>query len=211
MAGRFQTLTSQHDPSGPEADRGELRRQQILDAATECFRRQGFHSTSMATISKTAKMSVGHIYHYFDNKEAIIAAIVAKDVDELVTLFADLDRSADILDAMVDCVDEGFKQHTDLAVATLGLEIVAEAARNQKMGEIVQAADQAARRIIIDTLRKGFLARGRQLSETELAARFEVTAAMFEGLSQRIIRNPGLDRAATLAALRQALTAILNA
>lgn len=194
-----------------ELDRSEIRRQQILDAAKECFRRQGFHGASMATISKTARMSVGHIYHYYENKEAIIAAIVQQDVQELLKLFQDLEGSADILEAMAAKADHGFEYHTDPELATLGLEIVAEAARNPKMGAIVQTADRITRGAVINAMRKGFAARGRPLSEAELAARFEMIAALFEGLSVRAIRNPDLDRAATLAGLKQAMQAILNA
>jgi len=51
----------------------DARRAQIRAAAGECFRQHGFHGTSIAQISKRAGMSTGHIYHYFENKEAIIA------------------------------------------------------------------------------------------------------------------------------------------
>lgn len=48
------------------------RRAQILAAATDCFRELGFHGASIAKISQASGMSPGHIYHYFENKEAII-------------------------------------------------------------------------------------------------------------------------------------------
>src|SRR3546814_8434618 len=57
------------------AERGEQRRRQILMAAADCFERRGFHGSSMAEISKVAGMSVGHIYHNFANKDAIIKAM----------------------------------------------------------------------------------------------------------------------------------------
>lgn len=51
------------------------RRQQILDAAWECFARNGFHSTSMQDIFKEADLSAGAVYRYFKSKDEIIAAI----------------------------------------------------------------------------------------------------------------------------------------
>ena len=52
----------------------EARRQQILDAASACFARQGFHQTTMQDICRKAELSPGAVYRYFASKEDIIAA-----------------------------------------------------------------------------------------------------------------------------------------
>ena len=52
----------------------EARRQQILDAASTCFSRQGFHQTTMHDICREADLSPGAVYRYFGGKEEIIAA-----------------------------------------------------------------------------------------------------------------------------------------
>ena len=52
----------------------EARRQQILEAASACFARQGFHQTSIKDICKEAELSPGAVYRYFPSKEHIIAA-----------------------------------------------------------------------------------------------------------------------------------------
>ena len=87
--------------------RAEARRQQILCAAAQCFREHGFHGASIAQISKSAGMSAGHIYHYFDNKEAIIAAIVAQDLEGLLKLSAELRAAGDIGQALIERAAEG--------------------------------------------------------------------------------------------------------
>jgi AcrR family transcriptional regulator len=51
----------------------------------------GFHGASMADIAKAAGLSVGQIYRYFENKEAIIAAIVAQDLAEMREKFAEME------------------------------------------------------------------------------------------------------------------------
>ena len=51
------------------------RREQILKAAMVCFAKRGFHQTSMHDISAEAGISVGLIYRYFENKEAVISAM----------------------------------------------------------------------------------------------------------------------------------------
>ena len=47
----------------------EARRQQILEAASACFARQGFHQTSVQDICKEAGLSAGAVYRYFPGKE----------------------------------------------------------------------------------------------------------------------------------------------
>ena len=53
----------------------ERRRRQILDAALDCFRRRGFHQTSMQEICAAAGISAGALYRYFGSKAEIITAI----------------------------------------------------------------------------------------------------------------------------------------
>ena len=59
----------------PHTDSVPDRRSQILDAALVCFAKRGFHQTSMHDISAEAGISVGLIYRYFENKEAVISAM----------------------------------------------------------------------------------------------------------------------------------------
>jgi AcrR family transcriptional regulator len=53
----------------------EARRQQILDAAWECFARKGYHQTTMQDICRESELSPGAIYRYFASKEAINTAV----------------------------------------------------------------------------------------------------------------------------------------
>ena len=183
-------------PSSPvvEQPRAEARREQILCAAVDCFRRHGFHGASISLISKTAGMSAGHIYHYFDNKEAIIEAIVARDLEYLLALTAELRAACDVREAMVARAAEGIRNNLDPLAAGLKVEIVAEAARNPQVAEIVRRADEACRASLIETLRHVRTKDGRADDEAHLAMLAEALAAMFDGLLVRAIRNPGLDR-----------------
>lgn len=53
----------------------EARKSQILNAAWNCFARNGYHRTTMQDIASEAGISAGAIYHYFEGKEAVLAAI----------------------------------------------------------------------------------------------------------------------------------------
>lgn len=59
----------------------------IYDATIELVYENGLHATPMAKIAKLSKTSAGIIYHYFENKEALINALykhVKKEVADAV-------------------------------------------------------------------------------------------------------------------------------
>ncbi len=193
-----------------EASRAEARRAQIRAAAAECFRQHGFHGTSIARISQEAGMSPGHIYHYFENKEAIIADIVAEDLKRLLEMTAGWRAAADVKSAMVECAVQGVAENLDPGIAALQLEIVAEAARNPHIADIVRAADQQCRRSLTETLRALRLADGRADDEARIAGMVETLAAMFEGLRVRVVRNPDLDGEAVARTFRSVILHLLS-
>ncbi|MDR2014765.1 MAG: TetR/AcrR family transcriptional regulator [Azoarcus sp.] len=183
------------ESSGPgECPRARARRVQILDAAAHCFRAYGFHGASIANISRQAGMSAGHIYHYFESKEAIIAAIVQRDLERLVAIWAKLRASQDVRETMVELSAAEVKNIMDPFSAGLRLEIVTEAARNPEVARIVQAADCCCKESLAETLRLARHAGGKNDDEETLAAMSEIIVAMFEGLMVRAIRNPMIDR-----------------
>jgi AcrR family transcriptional regulator len=186
----------------------ESRRQQILDAACDCVRQAGFHGASMAEIAKAAGLSVGQIYRYFENKEAIIAAIVAQDLAEMREKFAEMEsRPGDLVDAMTEHLPDAVDKCFDSGRAALTLEVLAEAARNPKVAAILRAADEQER-----IFAQSMLERSRQpgWSDAEFNARCEVLGMMFDGMVMRAVNHPDTDRAALAkvlgATVRQLLT-----
>jgi AcrR family transcriptional regulator len=53
----------------------DVRRQDILDAATRLFREQGFAATTVQMIAEESHVAAGTIYLHFASKEAILAAL----------------------------------------------------------------------------------------------------------------------------------------
>ena len=185
----------------------EVRKQQILAAAALCARRAGFHGASMADIAQSANMSVGQIYRYFENKEAIIAALVDQDVQEMRERFAELeDSGVPLTEAIIAKADESLAWNYDPERAALRLEVFAEAARNPRVAETVRRSDAEER-----TFRKEILKRTGPagLSEAERDARGEVLSMIFEGMLIRGVNNPDSDHAAVAEALRATLRHLL--
>lgn len=195
-------LTESPPAPRPRQSREE-RRQQILDATLRCVRRSGFHGASMADIAAEAKMSVGVIYRYFANKEAIIEAIVANDLAEMRAKFAEWDSTPDdqLLDTLLQTITFAIEHKYCPDNSGLALEVMAEAARNPRVSAIVQAADVQEREL------------GRQLCRrlnpdcdpARLDARSEIIGMLFDGMMIRAISNPDIKRDALISELREVM------
>ena len=57
------------------AEDSEKRRREILAAALDCFHAHGYEKTTLADIRDRAGASIGSIYHLFDGKEQLFAAL----------------------------------------------------------------------------------------------------------------------------------------
>jgi TetR/AcrR family transcriptional repressor of nem operon len=53
-------------------------RDKILDAAWELFWQSGYHATSIADIAKRARLPKGSIYNYFQSKDELLGAALAR-------------------------------------------------------------------------------------------------------------------------------------
>src|SRR5258708_35559368 len=62
-------------PRGKLIASSERRRQEIMAAALDCFTAKGFSETSMADIQERSGASMGSIYHHFESKERLAAAL----------------------------------------------------------------------------------------------------------------------------------------
>ena len=71
----------------------ELRRSEILAAATRVFGNKGFDATLMDEIAKAAGLAKGTLYLYFKSKDAIYQAVVRQtlaEVDELTRQYVEV-------------------------------------------------------------------------------------------------------------------------
>jgi TetR/AcrR family transcriptional regulator, repressor for uid operon len=188
----------------------EARREQVLTAAADCFRRRGYHGAGMAEISKTAGMSAGHIYNYFASKEAIIEAIIQHDMEEMFSIFQEFENQAgDLMSVMLDGSEQGVERHMDKDQTALELEMLAEAARNQKVAFLMQQSDTQARANMrrLLTSERSLL---KDVNDKELDGRINVIFALFTGLSIRRTLYPELQKDTVLLALKPALKTLLS-
>jgi TetR/AcrR family transcriptional repressor of uid operon len=120
----------------------EKRRDHILDAAERCFAQHGFHSTSMQTICREARISAGALYVHFPSKEALIAGICERDRADFLDRFSAVASADDFL-AALDKVAAHYFIEEKVEKLALTIEAGAEATRNASVRETVLACDRA--------------------------------------------------------------------
>lgn len=58
-----------------------------MEAAMELFANEGYHNISISKIAKSAGISKGLMYNYFESKEQLVLAIIDKGIDDILDLF----------------------------------------------------------------------------------------------------------------------------
>ena len=70
--------------SRPLTRKGQETRQRIVDAAADLIFRQGVAHTTIEDVRAAADVSSSQLYHYFDDKPALVRAVVDHQVDTMV-------------------------------------------------------------------------------------------------------------------------------
>jgi AcrR family transcriptional regulator len=159
------------------------RRRQILDAAANCFARNGFHRTSMQDIVRASGLSAGLIYRYFAGKDDMILAIV----DEWhTTRAAGLEAAGDPLDGYLDL-----------------LRAIASPEADQQRKLSMQAWAETVREPRIRALaRQGVDEQAAAFGSAVPDAAIRVLVAIYQGLLLQAAWDDELDVDAFVAAVR---------
>jgi AcrR family transcriptional regulator len=99
----------------PRQVRAELTRERILAAAAHVFTEHGYAAGTTNRIAEHARISIGSLYQYFPNKDAILAELLVRHIDRGTWTQADqLDLSAGSLEATVRAlVRDAIDNHSD--------------------------------------------------------------------------------------------------
>ena len=142
----------------------EDRRRQIRVAATRVFARKGYHETRIADIAREAGVAYGLVYHYFKNKEEILASIFEDNWTFFVRAIQEMGKGegnfAQRLDAAIGLMIESYRIAPEVVSV-----LVVEIARSP------MALDDAR----MQGFKKGFLAIADLLAEGQKAGHVRKT------------------------------------
>ncbi len=173
----------------------ESQRERILDAAQKCFNEQGFHGASMAQIAETAGISAGLAYRYFESKNAIMLAIIARELEGKRARIQELCSGRNFLDAVMEKFRGWQTGLTDTMLAPLFLEISAEATRDPDIAKAVRESDAFTREAFERWLMRPPAEGGLGMTEAAAHERGLLMQCLIEGLVVRAARDGSLDSA----------------
>lgn len=186
------------------AAKRESRLASILDCAEKNFAEKGFHGAGISGIAKDCGISVGHLYHYFSSKEALIEAVVERELSRQSERMDEFERldPADVRDDIVEKTTEVIMRNEDPFRTVLNFEILAEAQRNPSIAVILQHHDMQARQRFVRVLERAGI-------DSPLV-RSELLFTIFAGLPARTLRHPEQERAQFLETIQPIISNMLG-
>lgn len=178
-----------------KADPGlrDRRRDAIVEAATGRFLARGFHRTSVADIAAAARISMGLLYRYFANKDAVIAAVAERDRADTLAEIARIAAALALADGLRDFVRGQIEAAAAPGYAALVAEIAAEALRNPAIRALWEREDTAVAAALRDAIAAHPDAAA--ADPRAIAALAEFALALAEGIAGRLLLPdpPALD------------------
>src|SRR5213592_1555356 len=123
---------------------------QILDAAVACFAKRGFHQASMHDISAEAGISVGLIYRYFQNKEAVIAAMADRHKKQIHEILERARQAPSLRESLETLFTAHCGETEPQVTAAFVVDLFAEASRNPRVAELVSGVCETSMNGVAD-------------------------------------------------------------
>lgn len=124
-------------PQSP-TQKADKKRIEVLKAAGKCFRKTGFHQTSMQQICAETGLGPGAVYRYFTGKEAIIEAMVEDERRQARAMLVQM-RDAESIQAALSAITRLFaERYRAGGDASLMTEVYAEGMRSKRVGAVLR-------------------------------------------------------------------------
>ena len=78
----------------PRSSQHELKREEILDVAAQCFADRSYPAASMNDIAAAGGTSKARIYHYYESKEAILFDLLDRYTQRLLAIIGQAEATA---------------------------------------------------------------------------------------------------------------------
>jgi TetR/AcrR family transcriptional regulator, repressor for uid operon len=166
------------------------RRTQILEAAIVCFAKHGFHQASMHHISAEAGISVGLIYRYFENKEAVIGAMADRHKKEIQDVLERARQAPSLLESLEILFTAHCCENSPKVQSAFVVDLYAEASRNPQIADLVRDVLQTAMDGVTDLIARSPEAESASTHGLKPHELSELIFAVARGMLMRDVLQP---------------------
>ena len=78
----------------PKSQQHDIKRDEILDIAAQCFAQRSYPAASMNDIAAAGGTSKARLYHYYESKEAILFDLLDRYTQKLLALIGQVEATA---------------------------------------------------------------------------------------------------------------------
>ena len=191
----------------PQLQRGQRRVDAILRAAVAVFDAQGYEAATTNAIARRARASIGSLYQFFPNKEAILQAVVTRHRAEMAELFGRLITAETLRLPTRVIVDNVIDGSADFIDAHVGFgRIFWHSPASPRLAAIAAQLDDE----IIDRVDAGLALRYPHLSARRRRLHATITVTMLKALLALADSSPARERSLVLAEVKSVLAHYLD-
>ena len=197
-------------PRAPAQARGQRRVEAVLDAAGAMIRESGLEGLTVHGLAQRAGTSIGSMYHFFPDLDAVIVGLADRHLRGFKPLVAALAErparewsrmsAAAAADAIVTPFFSYLRRHPDI------LPLYASPERTSRFGKWMEEMKRAG----LDIIERILAARGPSVPREARRARAAVVVGLLEGTTTLLIRSKASE-VLVVEELTRAMTAYLEA
>lgn len=131
-----------------EQKAADVRSAEILDNIKGIFASKGFDGASMQDLARGARMSAGNFYRYFPSKNAIVEALIEREIALVREIFAVVLGAPDPRRAFATIVRERVAS-CDACEGPIWAEIEASAARKPEIAALIEKMEREVRQNLL--------------------------------------------------------------
>ena len=184
----------------PRQARSQATVDRILDAAARFFDERGYRGTTTNHVAEAAGVSVGSLYQYFPNKDALLTALALRHLDDAVPALDELAARLTAEPADTPTLARAIVETSAALNPDAIHRLLRDAPHNDAVAERFAEIEAFSAAFLADHLRR----HGHPSAQAELRARMavEIVDALVHG--EAISRPGGIDEATRI------VTAVLD-
>ncbi|MEM9760390.1 MAG: TetR/AcrR family transcriptional regulator [Pseudomonadota bacterium] len=184
---RFEMMTKKAEITSGKREANVLRRrEQILQAALECFLEHGYHQTGVRDIAKCAGVSLGNLYNHFPGKHDVLAEIAAMERSDLAPFIRDLGRDRPAKRTLEKFLKAYARYLAQPENVILSIEIASEALRKPDIAALFLANREELVGTVAQVIERGVSA-GEFATRLDAREAAQLIVELIEGTAYRSV------------------------